>query len=56
LTSGSLRIACSTSELSIGLEPASALDLSLERWSLQGCAEPLAEATGVKLLVESDGR
>ncbi|MGB5240503.1 MAG: Ppx/GppA phosphatase family protein [Prochlorococcaceae cyanobacterium] len=51
-----LRIACSTSELSIGLEPASPLDLSLERWSLQGCAEPLAEATGVRLLVESDSR
>ncbi|MCT0247397.1 Ppx/GppA phosphatase family protein [Synechococcus sp. CS-205] len=51
-----LRIACSTSELSIGLEPASPLDLSLERWSLQGCAEPLAEATGVRLVVESDGR
>jgi exopolyphosphatase/guanosine-5'-triphosphate,3'-diphosphate pyrophosphatase len=51
-----LRIACSTSELSIGLDPASPLDLSLERWSLQGCAEPLAEATGVRLLVESDSR
>ncbi|CAK6693860.1 Ppx/GppA phosphatase family protein [Synechococcus sp. BA-124 BA4] len=51
-----LRISCSTSELSIGLEPASGLDLSLERWSLHACAEPLAEATGVKLLVESDSR
>jgi exopolyphosphatase/guanosine-5'-triphosphate,3'-diphosphate pyrophosphatase len=49
-----LRIACSPSELSIGLDPVSPLDLSLERWSLQGCAEPLAEATGVRLLVESD--
>jgi exopolyphosphatase/guanosine-5'-triphosphate,3'-diphosphate pyrophosphatase len=51
-----LRILCSASELTIGLEPASPQDLSLERWSLQTCAEPLAEATGLRLHVESEGR
>ncbi len=49
-----LRIHCTATDLTIALEPASAdLDLSLERWSLQACAEPLAEATGVRLQVDS---
>ncbi len=51
-----LRIQCTPTDLSIGLEPAADLDLSLERWSLQACAEPLAEATGVRLRVESAQR
>jgi exopolyphosphatase/guanosine-5'-triphosphate,3'-diphosphate pyrophosphatase len=52
-----LRIHCTPDTLRIGLVPASPdLDLSLERWSLASCAEPLAEATGVRLVVESCDR
>jgi exopolyphosphatase/guanosine-5'-triphosphate,3'-diphosphate pyrophosphatase len=50
----SLSVQRGTGELRIALTAERAdQDLSLERWSLQGCAEPLAEASGVRLLVES---
>ena len=50
-----LTVAIKNGQLKIALEAASAgLDLSLERWSLEACAEPLAEATGVKLVVSTE--
>jgi exopolyphosphatase/guanosine-5'-triphosphate,3'-diphosphate pyrophosphatase len=49
-----LRIRCRGGELRIGLISADpAQDLSLERWSLAACREPLAEAAGLRLVVES---
>ena len=50
-----MTIAIKGGQLKIGLQAATpGLDLSLERWSLEACAEPLAEATGVKLVVAGE--
>ena len=50
-----MTIAIKGGQLKIGLQAATpGLDLSLERWSLEACAEPLAEATGVKLVVAAE--
>jgi exopolyphosphatase / guanosine-5'-triphosphate,3'-diphosphate pyrophosphatase len=50
-----MTIAIKAGHLKIGLQAATpGLDLSLERWSLEACAEPLAEATGVKLVVAGE--
>jgi len=50
-----MKIAIKGGQLKIGLQAATpGLDLSLERWSLEACAEPLAEATGVKLVVAAE--
>jgi len=50
-----MTIAIKGGQLKIGLQAATpGLDLSLERWSLEACAEPLAEATGVKLVVTGE--
>jgi len=49
-----IKVSARSGVLKIALEAASpGLDLSLERWSLAACAEPLAEATGVKLVVDA---
>jgi exopolyphosphatase/guanosine-5'-triphosphate,3'-diphosphate pyrophosphatase len=48
----SLRVSVDSNRLAIELVPtAPGLDLSLEQWSLQGCARPLLEATGRVLQV-----
>jgi exopolyphosphatase/guanosine-5'-triphosphate,3'-diphosphate pyrophosphatase len=50
-----MTIAIKGGQLKIALQAATpGLDLSLERWSLEACAEPLAEATGVKLVVAAE--